>query len=67
MKVKDLQKLLENADPEREVATTIWSTEGEKTFRAKQPVGNKNFTDKNGTECFLISWVDDCPAYRIEG
>lgn len=65
MKVKDLQKLLENADPDLWLATVIWTEKGEKTYTVRTPATEYKKKDRNGNEYLVISFVDDCPADRI--
>lgn len=66
MKVKNLKEFLEHQDPERRIAFTVWTEKGPKTYAIPNiPLGNNEFTDKEGRKYLLIGWIDDCPAHRV--
>ena len=61
MTVGELKKLLNNFSDDLEVFTSVWTKEGEKSYRTRLSIQDpKRIVKKD--RYLRISWVDDCPA-----
>ncbi len=64
MTVKDLKDFLADKPDDLECIFSIWK-DGECCYRMNFAMGDNLVEGTEGRQFLRVSWVDDCPAYRM--